>query len=88
MSAHVSIQPPLPVQHSTAHLIVEAEEAIIALEAIDYDYQRERDAIQQCSVSERDKARMLGRLQADRQAKREPLVQRMLTLRHLLQKRM
>jgi hypothetical protein len=68
---------------STNDLILDAEEALLALD-IDAHYERERDAIERWPVSERAKGRMLGRLQAERQAKREPLVERMLELRESL----
>ena len=87
MSPHLSIQSPLAAQRSTDDLILEAEDALAALEDVDAEYERERDAIQQWPVSERAKARMLGRLQADRQAKREPLVEKMVALRELLKNR-
>jgi flagellar biosynthesis/type III secretory pathway protein FliH len=72
---------------STNDLILDAEEALLALEEIDAHYERERDAIERWPVSVRAKGRMLGRLQAERQAKREALVERMLELRESLQER-
>ena len=71
----------------TDDLIAEAEKTLSELEEMDARYERERDAIQMWPVSDRSKQRMLGRLQAERQAKREPVVERMLELRKLLERR-
>jgi hypothetical protein len=71
----------------TDDLIAKAEKTLSDLEEMDARYQRERDAIEMWPVSDRSKQRMLGRLQAERQAKREAIVERMLELRRLLAQR-
>jgi hypothetical protein len=82
----ISEHPPIPAL-STNDPVVEAETAIALLADIDARYERERDALDKWSGSERAKKRMLERLQANRQAEREPVVERALQLRELLQRK-
>jgi hypothetical protein len=82
----ISEHPPIPTL-STSDPVVGAETAIALLADIDARYERERDALDEWSGSERAKKRMLERLQAHRQAEREPVVERALQLRELLQRK-
>ena len=82
----ISKPPPISAL-STNDPVVEADTAIALLADIDARYERERDALDKWSGSERAKKRMLERLQAHRQAEREPVVERALQLRELLQRK-
>ena len=82
----ISEHPPIPTL-STNDPVFEAETAIALLADIDARYERERDALDKWSGSERAKKRILERLQAHRRAEREPVVERALHLRELLQRK-
>ena len=71
----------------TDDLVAKAEKALATLDEIDAHYERERNSIQLWPIADRSKQRMLGRLQAQRQAEREPVVQTMIELRELLQRK-
>ena len=81
MSAQVTFQ-----QHPWAGLsedeaLIEADEALAALEDIDARYERDRDELSKWVGPERAKERLLARLQARRKADRGPIVTRLLQLR-------
>jgi hypothetical protein len=78
--------PPIPAL-PTNDPVVEVKTAIALLADIDARYERERDALDRWSGSERAKKRMLERLQAHHQAEREPVLERAFQLRELLQRR-
>ena len=67
-------------------LLSETEEALAALDDIDVRYERERAELLNWLGPEQSKKRLLARLQERRRADREPLVQRLLEVRVLLER--
>jgi hypothetical protein len=67
-------------------LITEADEVMETLDQIDVEYRRERNKIRNTLNGSRAKQRLLGRVQARWHDKREPVAERLIQLRHLIQR--